>query len=186
MPILPELTEIKRLRDKLDINQSELERDLKIPQATISRIERGIGNPSYQTVKKIFDYLEQKRIEKKKSEKQAADIMTHPIIDIDCKSSVKDAINLMNEFKISQIPISSEINYIGSITAKKIQKEIMDHPELLNAEIQLIKELPFPEIEYNWNIKNISNLLLTYPAILVKKDGKYIGIITDADFLKLA
>jgi len=32
---------------------------------------------------------------------------------------------------------------------------------------------------------NVSNLLIKYPAVLVKENNIFIGIITDADFLKL-
>ena len=56
----------------------------------------------------------------------------------------------------------------------------------LNYEINLVKQLTFPEIEKDWDIKDISNLLTNYSAILVKEFGQYIGIITDADLLKLA
>ena len=54
----------------------------------------------------------------------------------------------------------------------------------ITSHIDLAKDLPFPEIEKNWDIKDISNLLSNYSAILVKEYGEYIGIITDADFLK--
>jgi len=69
---------------------------------------------------------------------------------------------------------------------KKIQKSIIDRSELINAEVDLIKELPFPEIEENWDIKDVSNLLTNYSAVLVKKNNKYIGIITDADLLQIS
>ena len=77
------------------------------------------------------------------------------------------------------------INHVGSITAKKIQKHITKNPDLINADILTIIELPFPEVEKNWNAKDISNLLIKYPAVLVKENNNFIGIITDADFLKL-
>ena len=52
-------------------------------------------------------------------------------------------------------------------------------------DVSLIKELPFPEIDKNWNVKDISDLLLKYPAVLVRKNNDYIGIITDSDLLRL-
>ncbi len=186
MPILPDLKEIKNLRRKLNIGQKELEAALEIPQATISRIENQIGNPSYSTVKKIFDYLERERIKRKKLEKNAEIIMTKKIISINSNSTIKDAVNLMNKNGVSQIPIIDSKQNIGSITAKKIQKIVTDNPEMKDAKVDFIKELPFPEIEKDWDIKNISNLLTNYSAVLVKEFGEYIGIITDADLLKLA
>ncbi len=184
MPILPELMEIKLLRRKLNINQKDFEKDLKIPQATISRIENGRGNPSYFTVKRIFKYLEDKRTERENPERKAENIMSKKIISIDSQSSIKEAVGLMNRHNVSQIPILENNQYIGSITAKKIQKFITDNSELINAKVDIIKALPFPEIEKDGDIKKISKLLLNYPAVLVKDFNEYIGIITDADLLK--
>jgi len=186
MPSLPDLNEIYKIRRKLNISQIQLSKNLDIPQATISRIERGIGNPSYLTVKKIFDYLDHEKLNRKELEKTAKDIMVSEIVFIDIKSKIKDAVNLMNKYNISQLPLLDEHKNLGSISAKKIQKTIIDNPELVNATVDIIKELPFPEIEEVWDIKDISTLLTNYSAVLVKKNNKYIGIITDADLLKLS
>ena len=110
--------------------------------------------------------------------------MTTNLITINSTSTIKEAVELMNKYNISQLPIIDDSRNVGSITSKKIQKSIVDNPELINAEIDFIKELPFPEVEKNWSIKDISNLLLNYPAVLVREYNKYIGIITDADLLK--
>lgn len=48
---------IKYLREKLGISQVELARMTRIPQQTISRIERGISNSSFPKVVKIFSFL---------------------------------------------------------------------------------------------------------------------------------
>ncbi|UCC18796.1 MAG: CBS domain-containing protein [Promethearchaeota archaeon] len=45
--------------------------------------------------------------------------------------------------------------------------------------------MPFPEIDKSWNVKDISDLLLKYSAVLVKEQNDYIGIITDSDLLRL-
>ncbi len=181
---IPELTDLKKERLKFDISQKDLEKALSIPQATISRIERGVGNPSYLTVKKIFDYLEHERSRRGSSERKANNVMTQKVISIIPNSTIKEAVNLMNKHNISQLPIIVNDNNIGSITAKNIQKTIIDNPNLINAEVDIIKELPFPEIEKDWDVKDISNLLTNYSAVLVKEYGEYIGIITDADLLK--
>ena len=184
MPFLPDLKELKYLRRKLDVTQKELSDAIGIPQATISRIESGKGNPTYSTVKKIFEYLEHKRLSLENTEVKAEDIMTKNIISITSKSKIKAVVELMNKHSLSQIPIIDGEQNLGSITAKKIQKIITDSHDMINSEIDLIKELPFPEVEKNWDIKDISNLLSNYNAVLVKEFGNYIGIITDADLLK--
>jgi len=182
---LPELSEIKELRKRLDISQEILGKIINANQSTISRIESGKADPSYSKVKKLFEFLEYEKMKRKKTEKKATDIMTKAPITINYKSSIKNAVELMNQYNISQLPIIADNKNLGSITSKKVQKVITDNHELINAEVDLIKELPFPEVEKDWDIKDISNLLTNYSAVLVKEHGKYIGIITDADLLKL-
>ena len=180
----PDLKELKYLRNKLGISQEELAKKLDLTQSTVSRIENEEIDPPYSKVKRIFEFLEKERIRRKKIEKKAKNLMTTSLITINSKSTIKEAVELMNKYNISQLPIIDDNRNIGSINSKKIQKSIIDNPELINAEIEIIKELPFPEVEKNWSIKDISNLLLNYPAVLVREYNKYIGIITDADLLK--
>ncbi|MFX0004637.1 MAG: CBS domain-containing protein [Candidatus Hermodarchaeota archaeon] len=186
MEILPSLSDIKRLRKKLNISQKELGNSLNIPQSTISRIENATIDPPYSKLKKIYEFLENERKKREKSKKHAEDIMIKNIISITPNSTIRKAIALMNEHQISQLPILEKSQNFGSITSKKIQKFIVDHPEIINKDVFLIKELPFPEIDKNWNVKEISNLLLKYPAVLVKENNTFIGIITDSDLLKLS
>jgi predicted transcriptional regulator len=186
MKLLPELVDIKTIRKSLNISQKELGRLLGIPQSTISRIENGTMDPPYSKFKKIYEYLQHHRMEIEGTEKTAADIMTKKIYSVNSKSKIKDAIEKMNEFSISQLPIIDEEGQnLGSITAKKIQKLVIDNPDLIHTNVIKFKELPFPEVDKSWNVKDISNLLVKYPAILVKEYDKFLGIITDSNFLNL-
>lgn len=183
--MLPELSEIKSLRKSLNISQKELGDMLNIPQSTISRIENGSMDPPYSKVKKLYTYLQKELAKSKESAIKAENIMTEKIYSISSNSTVKQAIEIMNQHKISQIPIFDDNKNMGSLTAKKIQKLLTEGHYILNMKVIDVKELPFPEVERNWSTKEISNLLLTYPAVLVKNLNNYIGIVTDADFLKL-
>ncbi|MHA1534479.1 MAG: CBS domain-containing protein [Promethearchaeota archaeon] len=185
METLPDSSKIKTLRKSLNISQKELGEKLNITQSTISRIENGTIDPPYSKFKLIYEFLENERIARKQSIKHAVDILTPEIIFINPHSTVKEAVKLMTKYNISQIPIIEDNHNYGSITAKKIQKYITDDPIILNLKVTDIKELPFPEVEKNWNVKDISNLLINYSAVLVKEDKKFIGIITDSNFLKL-
>lgn len=186
MKNLPPLNEIKHLRKKLNISQRELADELKLAQSTISRIESGTIDPPYTRFKIIYEYLENERNKRKKSKRYAKDIMTRDIKLIKPSSTIRDAVELMNVHGISQLPIIDHKQNFGSITSKKIQKSITDNPQILNADVSLIKELPFPEVDESWNVKDISELLVRYSAVLVKDERhNFVGIITDADFLKL-
>ena len=185
MKILPSLSDIKRLRKKLNISQKTLGEKLKISQSIISRIESGTVDPPYSKLKRIYEYLENERKIREKSKKHAEDIMTKALHFITFNSTIRDTVDLMNKYEISQLPIIKKNLNLGSITSKKIQKSITDNPQIINMDVSLIKELPFPEIDKNWSVKDISDLLLQYPAVLVRENNDYIGIITDSDLLKI-
>jgi len=185
MEVLPDSSQIRSLRKSLNISQKELGEKLNISQSTISRIENGTMDPPYSKFKQIYEFLENERIARKRSIKHAVDILTPEIISINPHSTVRNAVELMTKYNISQIPILENNQNYGSITAKKIQEYITDDPIILNLKVTDIKELPFPEVEKNWNVKDISSLLINYSAVLVKEDNKFIGIITDSNFLKL-
>ena len=186
MKILPELIDIKNLRKSLNISQKELGIILNIPQSTISRIENQTMDPPYSKFKMIYEFLENERRKREQTEHTAEDIMTKEIYSIDSSSTIKDAMEIMNKHSISQLPIIEKNGQnLGSLTSKKIQKLIIDNPELINTNVLNFKELPFPEIEKTWNVKDISKLLVKYPAVLIKEFDTYLGIITDSNFLKL-
>jgi predicted transcriptional regulator len=187
MKVLPDLTDIKAMRKSLNISQKELGEKLNIPQSTISRIENGTIDPPYSKMKKIYEFLEDERKKRKQTETIAADIMTKEIYSINSKSTMREAMEKMNRYNISQLPIIEQNGQnFGSLTSKRIQKLIIDNPELINVNVMNFKELPFPEVDKSWNVKDISNLLVKYPAVLVKEYDKYLGIITDSNFLKLS
>ena len=185
MDILPDHFQIKNLRKSLNISQKELAEYLQLSQSTISRIENGTMDPPYSKFKMIYEYLENEKRSRKKSKKHAIDILTPEIIFINPDSTVKDAVKLMTKYNISQIPILESHHNYGSITAKKIQEYIADDPLILSLKVTDIKELPFPEIKKDWNVKDVSSLLINYPAVLVKENNNFIGIITDSNFLNL-
>ncbi|TXT58307.1 MAG: putative transcriptional regulator with C-terminal CBS domain [Promethearchaeota archaeon] len=181
---LPDQKAIKVMRKKLKISQKTLGEKTEIPQSTISRIESNAIDPPYSKFKKIYEFLAQENEKKKEKKVRASNIMSKNVYKIDSQSKIKDAIELMNKHKISQVPILENGQNLGSLTSKRIQMHITDNPDLINLNVLDLKELPFPEVEKNWRVKEISNLLITYPAVLVKAHNKYIGIITDADVLK--
>jgi predicted transcriptional regulator len=185
--MLPELYEIKRKRKNLNLSQAQLAKLCNMTQSTISRIENGNIDPPYSKVKIIFEKLNGEKRKKNTSilKSKVVDIMTKDIISISPENKLKEAIVLMNKYNISQLPIFENNHNYGSITSKKAQKLIIENSDLINVKLADLKELSFPEIEKGWNLEHISDLLTKYPAILVKEYNKYIGIITDADFLKL-
>jgi len=111
--------------------------------------------------------------------------MKQKIVSINSESIIKDAVDLVNHHNLSQFPILESEKNDENITSREIQKYITDNPELVNVNVMLAKDLPFPKIEKNRDIKTSFNLSSNYPAVLLKENNNFVGIISDADFLKL-
>ena len=55
--MLPSIEELRKMRKNLGISQKELARISGVSQSYIARLEKGSINPTYDKVRKIFDYL---------------------------------------------------------------------------------------------------------------------------------
>lgn len=136
---LPDQKAIKVMRKKLKISQKTLGEKTEIPQSTISRIESNAIDPPYSKFKKIYEFLAQENEKKKEKKVRAANIMSKNVYKIDSQSKIKDAIELMNKHKISQVPILENGQNLGSLTSKRIQMHITDNPDLINLNVLDLK-----------------------------------------------
>ena len=55
--MLPSIEELRKMRKNLGISQKELARISGVSQSYIARLEKGSINPTYDKVRKIFEYL---------------------------------------------------------------------------------------------------------------------------------
>jgi predicted transcriptional regulator len=172
-----EVSEIKAIRKKLGLTQSELAKQAGISQSLITKIEAGTLDPTYSKVKQIFNVL---NTLSKSKELKAKNIMNKKLIFVLPDTKISDLIKQMKKHGISQIPVIKEDRCVGLVS----EGILLDSFSKKNVEIVLdiMQDCP-PTISKNTEITIISNLLKFYPIILVAEKGKLIGVITKADFL---
>ena len=175
MPI--EINEIKHIRKKLGLTQNELANRAQVSQSLIAKVESGRLDPTYSNAKKIFDALKELS---KKHEAKASEIMTNRIISVAPKDNIKEAINKMKKFNISQMPVIEEHKSIGLVSEAIILEAMLGHK---GKKINDIMEDAPPVVSKNTSISAISDLLKFYPLILVSEEGKLKGVITRSDLL---
>ena len=172
-----ELEEIKKIRKKLGMTQKELADRAGVSQSLIAKIDSGRIDPAYTKIKKIFAALSDLE---NKEEIKAEQLITSKIIYIAPNSPIKEAIEKMKKFKISQLPVIDEHKLIGLVS----ESTILD--ALLNSKGKHVKEVMQsapPIVSKTASIQIISNLLKHYPMVLVSEEGKLIGLITKSDLL---
>jgi len=183
---LPTPEDIKKLRKKVGLTQTELAKLAGVSQSLIARIEKGTVDPRLSTLRKIIEAIKLVEMRAKKA-KSAKDVMYSPVITIKSSDKVKKAIELMEKYAISQLPVVNDKGVpVGSITESTVLKKLLSgEPEkILKIKVEEIMEESFPTITPSTNIKDIQQLILKkYPAVLVMEKGKIVGIITKIDLI---
>jgi len=183
----PATSEIKKIRKSLDITQAQLAAESGISQSTIAKIEKGTISASYVTVVKLFETLENMRVNERK-DVYASDVCSKEIITIQSNLTVRDASELMKSTGYSQLPVLEGETPVGSISERVIFELVrngMTMEELSRKQINKIMGESYPVVAENTPIRTVTTLMANCNAVLVSRKGRIVGVITNADLLKL-
>jgi predicted transcriptional regulator len=184
---IPELTEIKNLRETLGLSQRQLARECNIQASFVNMIEKGHSDPSYKVLKKIFEYLDLKSHEKLDKLTTAKKICNRPLIAAKKSDNLEDTLKQMQNKDISQIPVLESGGCIGLVTEHSLVKFLGDNgtEKLASSRVKDVMEIPPPILDEDSKItKNIINLIHDSRCILVAEKGKPFGIITKIDLVR--
>jgi cystathionine beta-synthase len=106
------------------------------------------------------------------------------IVTIDCEKTVLEAINTIKSLNISQIPVTQKGMVIGKITESDILDSLIENPGIKSQPVKNISTAPFPFVDLNTSIDNISGMInRDNIAVLVEDDNGKIEIITQYDII---
>ena len=179
--MLPELSEIKKMRKKLGLTQAELAKLANVSQSLIAKIESGKIVPNYAKTKRIFDTLESLG---KAEQRKAADIMSRRVMSVKENDSIIKAAKLMEKHAFSQLPVIKNGKSVGVVTEHAIIESMQAGLDLKSAKVKEIMEESLPVVAPNTSFSTLACLLEHEQALLVAKKGKIVGIITKSDLLK--
>src|SRR5919109_2657408 len=111
-----------------------------------------------------------------------------PFVTVQTHQKVKDAISLLHEHRVSQLPVvsgSDPTTVVGSVGERGLLKKAMDSPGLMSTEIVGVMEAPFPAVSTTDPVREAVELLSgERQALTVTENGKPVGIVTRADLLE--
>jgi len=100
--------------------------------------------------------------------------------------TVGEAISLMREKDVSQIPVSRGGEIVGSLDETRVLNILLDDPTLKGQPISNAMSDPFPYVLDSTRMEVISKLITKEnPAVLVQKDGGDLDIITKFDLIQV-
>jgi len=183
----PPASDIRKVRKGLDVTQAQLASASGISQSTIAKIERNSISASYATIVKLFETLDEMRNTAEKN-LTAADVASKGVVTVQCTDKVRVASDLMKTTGYSQLPVLKGEIPVGSISERSIfelvrQGKTMD--ELVETNIARVMEESFPVVNENTLMTTITSMMSNCNAVLVSRKGKIVGVITNADMLKM-
>jgi cystathionine beta-synthase len=111
------------------------------------------------------------------------------LVAIDAHEKVRQAIDRLQEYGISQAPVVREENgevtsLVGSIREAPVLDRLFRDPDALQADVAEVMAPPLPLVEFDDAMEMAFAELQTSPAVVVAKKGEMLGILTRADLLE--
>jgi cystathionine beta-synthase len=108
-----------------------------------------------------------------------------PLVSVAPSAAVRQALNLMSTWGVSQIPIIENGESVGGLIEGSLMTRALAQPALLDRPVREVMDPPFPEVGATTPSDRVGNMLTREsPAALVRKDGKLIGIVSRYDVLQ--
>ena len=105
------------------------------------------------------------------------------LVSVPLGITIEQAVNLMREHNISQVPVIEADEVVGSISETRILDILVSDPVAKSKPVAEYMEKPFPVITEDASVEEIAhNIDHQTPAILVKRDTSF-DIITKSDLI---
>jgi cystathionine beta-synthase len=108
-----------------------------------------------------------------------------PLVSVAPAAAVRQALNLMSTWGVSQIPVIENGESLGGLIEGTLMTRALAQPSLLDRPVREVMEASFPEVDASSPTDRVGAMLSREsPAALVRKDGKVIGIVSRYDVLQ--
>jgi cystathionine beta-synthase len=123
--------------------------------------------------------------------KQIEEAGVPEIVFIEAHEKVGQAIQLMQRYGISQIPVvrqdpaGSLADVIGSVRERGLLERLFVNQDALNEEVAAAMEPPLPAVEIRESVDTaFADFAGGSPAVVVARTGRPVGVLTRADLLE--
>ncbi|MEP6571257.1 MAG: pyridoxal-phosphate dependent enzyme [Gemmatimonadota bacterium] len=107
------------------------------------------------------------------------------LVSVAPATAVRQALNLMSTWGVSQIPVVEDGKSLGGLTEGTLMTRALAQPTLLDRPVREVMDAPFPVVDAQFPTDRLAPMLTREsPAALVQKDGVLVGIVSRYDVLQ--
>jgi len=107
-----------------------------------------------------------------------------PMVSVRDDDVVKDVLDLLRKYEISQMPVMNGDQIVGSVNDVAVMQAVFDQQDLLHEPVRDVMGRPFPSLETSVDIDSAYKLLtLANAAIIVTENARPIGVLTRQDII---
>ncbi len=107
------------------------------------------------------------------------------VVSVAPAAAVRQALNLMNSWEVSQIPVLDDDQCVGSLSEGTLMARALAQPTLLDRPVKEVMDPPFPVVNATCPADQVAPLLSRdTPAVLVERGGAFIGVVSRFDVLQ--
>lgn len=107
------------------------------------------------------------------------------LLTIDVNDTIGDALSILNKYNISQIPVTENGHFVGSLNESYLFTRLMESIELKNKSVKLLMQPAFPIVGEKTPIEEVSKLITKdNNAVLLRDLGGNMHIITKHDIIE--
>jgi len=107
-----------------------------------------------------------------------------PMITVNEDDVVKDALDKLREFEISQLPVMRGDAIVGSVNDVAVMQAVFAQADLIHKPVSEVMGRAFPTLDHNTEIDQAYRLLtLANSAIIVTKGDRPAGVLTRQDII---
>ncbi len=99
-------------------------------------------------------------------------------------TAVRMALSTMSSHGVSQLPVLSNGDCVGSVTEAALMMQVLDDPQIADGAVADVMDAPFPIVDAAAGLEVASRLLAREnPAVLVRRNGDLDTILTRFDLV---
>jgi len=107
------------------------------------------------------------------------------VVSVTPAAAVRQALNLMNSWEVSQIPVLENAVCVGSLSEGTLMARALAQPTILDRPVKEVMDPPFPVVGATCPADQVAPMLSRdTPAVLVERDGGFIGVVSRFDVLQ--